>query len=418
VNWLAAVVNALLTGAFGLVSVGVLANACVSWHHVSTREGAAGYFVILLALLGAVVGAVIGVVATYFIGPAGFAESAKALGVAIGVAACAVGVATALSYWLADIPPTVDGQELCVEVEFRLPVGEFATTGEWRIALGSLENGRQRNSTSQSIALDRARDDDGRCVLPASVFLFTQRGERLLHLQRDGEYLASFLASIPARPGRQFSAWSEWLPRRSADGTPWPETSTSYRFRVVPLPPPPDPLDPDAAQAQAFAALSPDAPLTAWLAFLHPDAPPERIDAVMTVVAERPSELAALIVGPYVEGREQALDAVPRLPVVTPEVHEAVAAEGRAIAAALREFNALEPTDPRFEELQGELPGRFNHFKRAWWTTTHKLGHDASPPLQEILELAQTRARGTSMSEIVVNARVILDALPPSAESR
>ena len=54
-------------------------------------------------------------------------------------------------------------------------------------------------------------------------------------------------------------AWSEWLPRRGADGGPWPATKISYRFRVQRMRPEPPAPDPEVEEAGRFAALAADA---------------------------------------------------------------------------------------------------------------------------------------------------------------
>ncbi len=100
-----------------------------------------------------------------------------------------------------------------------------------------------------------------------------------------------------------------------------------------------------------------------------------------------------------------------KLTTITPDVSEAVQTEGRAIAADIRRFNNMKSEEPGFYDLQNPLRSRFNFWKQAWWTTQQRLGLDGRPPVQEIFDLAQVRAQDTSMDEIVINARVILEAL-------
>jgi len=52
----------LLTAIAACLGAGVVAAVCVSWYHITSREGASGYFVVAMGLLGFVSGAVIGVV--------------------------------------------------------------------------------------------------------------------------------------------------------------------------------------------------------------------------------------------------------------------------------------------------------------------------------------------------------------------
>src|SRR5262249_23065036 len=127
----------------------------------------------------------------------------------------------------------------------------------------------------------------------------------------------------------------------------------------------------------------------------------------------RQTELAWLIRTTNSTTRELALSAVRKLTRMSPEVRDAVLAEGREIADGVRKFNEMNKDEPRFWDVQIELRSRFNYWKHAWWTVFRTYGLDGRPPVKEIYDLALVRARDTSMGEIEVNARVILEALEP-----
>ncbi len=61
-SWFISLLVALLSGAASLFIAGFIANLCVSWYDVSSREGASGFFVIYMALFGGIIGAVIGLI--------------------------------------------------------------------------------------------------------------------------------------------------------------------------------------------------------------------------------------------------------------------------------------------------------------------------------------------------------------------
>ena len=84
----------------------------------------------------------------------------------------------------------------------------------------------------------------------------------------------------------------------------------------------------------------------------------------------------------------------------------------------IRQFNTMKDDAPDFWDVQIQLRGRFNTWKQAWWLMHKRVGLDGRPPVQEIHDLALIRARGTSMDEIEVNARVILEALNSAAEKK
>lgn len=233
----AAVMTALGSGAVGMVAAGAVANACVVWFRISSFEGKSGYFVVGLALLGLVLGVVIGIVVPLVLGvlrpPAGAGTAfAGACGVVVGLA----GVAAVVCRAVADVPPTLDGRELMLEVEIRLPADEqlpdAATAEDSFVSLGSVVRGQLRNTERGLLGLDAARAEGGRVVVPGEVFVYTSRGARALQVHLAGRFRGAFFLPLPAYPRREFEDWSDWLPYTQADGAPWPESEVSYRFRV------------------------------------------------------------------------------------------------------------------------------------------------------------------------------------------
>jgi len=235
-SWLSSIVIALLTGALGLFSAGLIMNACVKWYRISSFEGASGYAVVFTALLGGVAGLVIGLVTARFVAAGGSPGFLKGLACSWGIVLGLAGLATLLSWTLADIPPKIDGQELDLVVEIRLPVGvtnsPAAGTGESYLTLGSSVRHKQRKSQRGVLKVAEARVEGGRWIVPGEVHLFTMRGQRSLGLMLNGESLAGFVVPLPARPGREYEQWSDWGPRPPAPYPPWPDTRPSYRFCV------------------------------------------------------------------------------------------------------------------------------------------------------------------------------------------
>jgi hypothetical protein len=406
----------LLTGTLGLVCATIVASACASWYRVSTFEGAAGYFVLAIAFWGTVAGLIIGLVTVRVVAAGADPGFFKALGLSWGITGGIAGVAALICWALADIPPKIDGRSLDLAVEIRLPVGETnspaSATGKSHLRLGSVVNHTQRKSEMGELKIAEARFEDGRWIIPGSVYLFTTRGKRSIDAELGGKEVAGFIVPLPARPGKNYEQWSGWEPRPRRGNPPWPETNPSYRFRVVPLIPPPPPPDPEVVEAERFATLKPEAPLQEWLGFLTYRVPEERAKAIIKVAEERPRELAESIRSPEKELRERALRAVVSFSKVAPEVSEAVLADGRDIAEGIRRCNEMSQDDANFYAVQSDLRSRFSNWHRAWWTVHQRTGVDGRQPVQEILDLALVRAKEPSMDEIVANARAHLGGLP------
>src|SRR6516162_7647895 len=122
-NFFASALIAVLSGAVALLCANLIASACAHWYSVSTFEGAAAYFVLGIAFYGGIAGCIIGFVTTRFVDPAFGGGFGRALGTSLAIELGVAGIATALCWSLADIPPRIDGRRLMLQVELRMPAG-------------------------------------------------------------------------------------------------------------------------------------------------------------------------------------------------------------------------------------------------------------------------------------------------------
>jgi len=234
--WPTSILIAFLSGALGLFAGGLVMYACVGWYRISSFEGKSGYAVMAVALLGAIAGLIVGLVTARMVSPGGMVGFLKGLGIASGIVLVAAGAAAGIARALADIPPTIDGQELRLEVEIRLPVDVKARPGsgggESYLHLHSVVRRVARKSLLGELRAADARLEDGRWIVPGSVHVFTERGSRSLGIVVAGQPPFGFIVPLPARPTRAREAWSEWGPRPPPPNPPWPDTRPSFRFRV------------------------------------------------------------------------------------------------------------------------------------------------------------------------------------------
>ncbi len=234
-NWFLSIFAAFIAGLAGLFASGWAASLHAGWHQMSNREGAVGYFVIFMALLGGFVSFVGGLVIARVV--AGGAEPGffKAAGCGLGFVAAVTLVAILASRLSADIPPTLDGKELVLEVEFRLPAGAAAPTQETgppSFELGAVSGGTMRDSRGGTLRVGDAREEEGRWIVPATVELFSSRGQRSIEGRLGDAVLGRFFVPLPGRPGPEHLEWSGWLPQPRPGDPPWPDTEPSFRFRV------------------------------------------------------------------------------------------------------------------------------------------------------------------------------------------
>jgi hypothetical protein len=153
-NWPLSLLQGLLTGALGLFCAGAIAAACTIWYRISNFEGGAGFFVAFIAIGGGIVGFFLGLATARIVAASAAPGFWKAFGISWGTVLVISGITISFCWLLADIPPKIDGQELSLEAELRLPVGQTnspaTTSGETSLTLGSVVRHVQRKSKAES----------------------------------------------------------------------------------------------------------------------------------------------------------------------------------------------------------------------------------------------------------------------------
>jgi hypothetical protein len=234
-SWLSTAAVAVIAAAVGCVLSGYVATQAVRWYHVSGFEGGSGYFVLGMGLLGLVGGLVIGVVASRIVYATANPSFIKAFGASVSAVVVIVGLVGGVSRLMADVPPTIDGEELMILVEAKYPATQKESPatipGISSLTLGSVSGGTQRKAEKGSLWKEDARLEDGRWVVPGAVDLFTERGDRVLDIALNDSIKSGFLTRIPRRPGKEYLEWSEWYPR-DGKGGPVKDTGVVYRYRL------------------------------------------------------------------------------------------------------------------------------------------------------------------------------------------
>jgi hypothetical protein len=241
-NWVVSILSAVIAAMVGSLLAGFVANACVTWYQIPSREGASGYFVVFIGLLGGIAGFAVGLTVSRFIAWNYGSNFGRELGGALGAVLLIAGVSALLCRVFADVPPKIGGRELTIEVEFRFPNTYSsekppAVEDDWQFLFASLSGNVRRTYREGTVKVHDARFEDGHWIVPASAPLFTERGRRSVTLaQRESTEAVGFVLPLPARPGPEFEHWSEWLPRHLPGGSPWPADKMSCRFRVQMVP--------------------------------------------------------------------------------------------------------------------------------------------------------------------------------------
>lgn len=235
-TWPGSLVVTVLTGIVGMLVSGFVANLAAGWYRMSSFEGASGYFVVAMALLGLVAGGGIGLAAARIVAAGPEPGFLKALGGALGTVLVIGGTVGGAARLLADVPPLIEGQPLLLAVEVAWPssdrVGPDPGGGDGFVRLSSATGGRVvRASVTGPLFLDLARHQEGRWVAPGAVPIFTERGTRIISVGIGDQDLAGLVIDLRARPGQADREWTGWLPR-APDGAPALPDGFRYRYRV------------------------------------------------------------------------------------------------------------------------------------------------------------------------------------------
>lgn len=410
-SWLGSFLVAVLTSVVAAVAAGLVAGGCVDWYRIPAREGEAGYFFISIVLLGGLAGFVGGLILSRFAGGVGSAGFFKGLGICSGAMLALAGIAATIAWSLADIPPTIGGQELDLLVEVRLPKGAVPPPANSETkayvffeSLGALGKA-PRASQSGDLKVAKARQEDGRWIVPGSVPIFTTRGRRVVTFQLGEGRATGFQVPFPGHPGARYGQWSNWLPASAGPGKPWPDTEMSYRFRVQPQ----KTYAEIAAEVdREIAALGPDTPLEVWFGYFTNGAEAQRDNTIAKAVGERPADLVKFLRSPESKRYLPALYAVELRETIDPQVAQAVREIAGEIEAELRRLNTLSPQDGEFRSLRDDISLRFGAWMNAWPHVCRAGNLECRAPVETILNLAAVQKDDGSMQSLVGLAKALL----------
>jgi hypothetical protein len=382
-TWLYSFLIAVITSLLAATGAGFIGAACVDWYRVSTREGGDAYFVVGCVLFGAFCGFIGGFVLSRFFGSTFFGG----LGTAAGALLVLEGIIALVAWGLADVPPKINGHELDLVVEIRLPAGadkppvleenqflQFSSGGKGTVP-------RAREIGTLDVA--KARLVDGRWVVPGSVRIFTTREYRFLTVVLNEKDATGFQMLFPGHPGPQYAQWSTWQPD-TGPADPWPSSRTSYRFRIqerIPVVevPPPDP----------FLALTPQSPLKDWMAYSDAyGRDPDRQALIDQQAKARLGELADLVRSPRSEESGPAISLVVRLNLNDPQILQALRDVAASIADQLKVFNKMSAQDPGYQDAANVPMMRFNEWGNCWLLFYRTNPAEGRPPVDAILALA------------------------------
>lgn len=237
-NWFLSLVVACITAIAGCLGAGFVANVFVGWFRITSREGAAGYYVVAFALLGLLGGLVIGLVGARIVAAGASPGFLKALGVGLGGTAGVLVLMLGIGWLMADFPPRIDGQDLYLDVEVRfpptikLPDRTASDLYRWNVSLTAMSRGRRQ--IWRQLRLNEARPDGDSVIVPTTVYIASSDPLRSLGVGCGDHGAQFFTPGLPAKPTRADMDWSSWQTSpHDLYNKPVPaEQAVAVRYRV------------------------------------------------------------------------------------------------------------------------------------------------------------------------------------------
>jgi hypothetical protein len=397
-SWPLSFVVALLNAVLGCVGAMVVAGIGVSWYRITSREGASGFFVLGMGLLGVLGGALIGLLVARFVAASPQATFLKGLGYAWGVSVVLLLLITAISWLAADFPPKLEGKYLEVEVELLCPT-TWSTPRVKKnvfhyVSLTADEGARRQ--TSGSVDLAGGTLQDGRWKVSALVPLQTSSAGKSFGISLNDDH-QQFLRPeriIPPKPSKKDFEWSSWQSNTTdMQGKTVPEAEAfSLRYRVR--------FDSseerraaeqareaakEAARQAVFEQLADDAPLREWLKYVDTNGS-DRTQRAVQKIAARPHfvrELTEILQSSDREYQAHALIAIERLNPPPRDLAPALANVADQIVAEIERLKA-KPVDEFSHEAEQELDVFFGKWTMAACQMHEYAGVDQLAHMQRI----------------------------------
>jgi hypothetical protein len=230
----------LITAVAGCVLAFFVGDYLTQLGHMSNMEGGRGMFVVFVCgPLGILAGFIIGVISSVIIHRRDAAGFFIAQGWSLLAVVVLAGLSSGIPYLLSDKPPRINGKELILEFELRVP-SQFkipdTPTGDTIRAI--LYSGNREGNYAFIDWSGIKRSPEGSSI-PGQVALLTHNPARSLLATVGNDWTAAQFIDLklPASPGPTDEQWSDWIvatKRANLDSVPNAERfSARYRVRTI-----------------------------------------------------------------------------------------------------------------------------------------------------------------------------------------
>jgi len=205
-----------LGGAVAGLVVGLLVGmAIVKLGNVTSREGAAGYAVVAVGIIGAMLGALVGIVLYARSAPAGQGTSfagSTVLGIVALVAAIAFGIWGFLN--LREAPIEYDGAQANLELELRVRTSDApeGSPSSWL----DIEVQTANTRPVGTVLTSSIRSDGDHLIIPVVQGPLYRSGQRVIVVRVADKQVEAFIPKMKRTPNPK-ADWSEWERPRAVD---------------------------------------------------------------------------------------------------------------------------------------------------------------------------------------------------------
>ena len=231
-RWMRAIGIGVITALVGGVMAIVFGDLGTRAQGVSDFEGGRGMLIAFVLLpAGLLCGFVAGIAFGRRAG-LGAAPFFRDTGLAATTTTAIIAAAGGLALLTADHAPTIDGREIELEFEVRIPASSAAPADLKAGGFSANLSTTKSDNRFADLKFDAMRAEDGVRVLPGVAGLYSRTSER--HLLVGNWPSQVFALKLPSVPGQADFTWTEWLaPFEIADGSPVPASQAfAVRYRV------------------------------------------------------------------------------------------------------------------------------------------------------------------------------------------
>ncbi|HPF89977.1 MAG TPA: hypothetical protein PLL57_04915 [Flavobacteriales bacterium] len=238
-SWKVALVVALLTAVITAIITAPVTDKVTRMHGVSDFEGGRGMLIgFVLIPAGFIGGFLFGLLGTKLVHAVEWNQFWKAAGLSVVMGQAALFGIAGLSVLTLPRPPLINGQQLSLEIEVRVPRSRITPDAKEPNGIRLSIYAGPKDNHYADIDRSRFREEGDDLIVTAIAPLRSRSYGRVasFHILND-TWLAADI-TLPARPSEADTSWTSFAPMRDARtaGSDAVLTDVSIRYKVVAAP--------------------------------------------------------------------------------------------------------------------------------------------------------------------------------------